>query len=440
MTACRAAVPLLVLYAWAAQDADRAVTRLMRGKEVRVLHRAGVSAGLDLVVVAAGAYLGPGEAVYWSAETSLGLFLQQRDNAGRIYRIAAESGPAGGGYEIRMERATPTEVVFSLTPEKGRRVPNLKFIYDPRAKALVKRLETCAFSMYRVFPAGQRAVLAGADSSRLIAVEFDPSLDPPFRVLAGAAAAAFTKRLKTSEHITELGTAQRREILILPHDPPSLRFGPENRFTLALRETQGAVPEGPALLIAEKAGAADRRFPLPQSTYDEFAAQRPARVKDGYRREHTRIAESIGPVQLAEGALWIAKSFYDSEGTTGVGGFGYFDTEARRYVLFSPPAVRAWSASSMLVEQEAAWLGLVNHSEWRGFPGGLLRFDRASRTATVLPLPDVIGDIARVGDRLILATEFGIALYDGSTIRRYFIDETTAGRLRVVEAPPSKTR
>lgn len=436
----RSAVLLLALSSLAAQDADRAVLRLMEGKQRRILHRASVSPELDLVVTAAGLYLGSGDAFYWNQETALGLFLQQRNNPGRVYRIAEEHGRADDTDELLLERATASEVVFSCTPFKGRRCPNLKFAYDMRAKALVKRMDTGAFAMYRVFLEGQKAVLAGADATRLVAVEYRPSIEKQFRILEGAAAPRYTNQFKTMEGVAGLGAQQHREIIVLRPEPPSLSFGPGSRFTLAVRNQAGNSVEDLSLVVTEKEGDTVRRFPLPQSTYDEFAKARPARAKDGYVREHTRIEEHIGPVEIAGGTLWLAKVFYDAEGTTGVGGFGFFDPVTRRYVLFSPPEVKDYSASALLVEPETVWLGLTRGGEYRGFPGGLLRFDRTTHTAAVISLPELIFDIARLGSHLVMATEFGIAVYDGASLRRYFVDETTSGRLRIVEALPAKTQ
>ncbi len=81
---------------------------------------------------------------------------------------------------------------------------------------------------------------------------------------------------------------------------------------------------------------------MPQSSYDEFARMRPERVKDGYPREQTKIQESIGPGRCWTGVLWFGKSFYDGEGITGVGGFGYFDT-AQAGVSNLLPAGNRWT-------------------------------------------------------------------------------------------------
>src|SRR5262249_30141629 len=101
---------------------------------------------------------------------------------------------------------------------------------------------------------------------------------------------------------------------------------------------------------------------LPQSSYDEFARARPARVKDGYGREST-IDERVGAYQTIGDRIWFGKAFYDGEGTTGVGGIGSFDTGSNRFTIFSVPEMYSWSVSALLVEADAVWAGLVRYPE-----------------------------------------------------------------------------
>ena len=175
-------------------------------------------------------------------------------------------------------------------------------------------------------------------------------------------------------------------------------------------------------------------FLFPESTYEEFSAARPARVSNGYRREGTEMNERIGPWQIVDGTLWFAKTFYDGEGMTGVGGFGYFDVQERRYRLFSPAAIRDWSVSAMLVEPDAVWLGLVHNGEYGSTGGGVLRFDRHTQQVTHYELREIVHQFARIQGRLLMATDFGAAVLDGTSLGRFFVDQTSDGRLRVAEA------
>jgi hypothetical protein len=157
-------------------------------------------------------------------------------------------------------------------------------------------------------------------------------------------------------------------------------------------------------------------------------------VKDGYTKGHTEMNEQIGPWQIADETLWFAKTFYDSEGMSGVGGFGYFDVDTRAYRIFSPEEVRHFSASTMMVENDAVWLGLVQCSEWAARPGGLLRFDRETKDIKKVRFHEIITSIHRAGDALVLGSDMGVAVLEGGKVRRFFVDETTDGRLRMAEA------
>ncbi len=425
-----------------AAEADRTVAPAMRRAapnvhRIRVLQRASVDPELDLII-ALGAPEGwppeDGEGGWWGDKTALGLFLQRRDRPDVVYQIAVESGRGDADCYARVERATATDVVLSCTPEKGRRGPNRKFVYDIRAKALVKRIHYDPFAMQRVFVSGDQAVLVGSDFRRLAAVEYRPGRAPAFRLLNGAPAEQWTGRVRTSAGTVGAGAELRTEIYIEREQFKPTPFGPRHRFTLAQEDTTVPEPQQKRLLVLDGTGQRVERYPLPRRTYEEFANARPRRVADGYSRSGTEMNDEIGPWQIADGTLWFGKTFYDGEGMTGVGGFGYFDTSERKYRVYSPPEIADWSVTAMLVEPEAVWLALARHGEWGSSGGGLLRFDRGTEKVESLELRDIASAISRVGDRLLIATEFGAAVFGEHRLRRYFLDQTTDGRLRVVEA------
>ena len=298
---------------------------------------------------------------------ALGIFLQRRNRPDVVYRVGVEKGPKDIDCTARLERATSTEVVISCTPEKGRLGPMRKFVYDSRAKALVKQFDYPPYEMARIFASGERAVLVGSDYQELTAAEYDPERTPSFRILGGAEKARWTRRVQTTTGT--VGLEVRREISIEPEPLKEAHFGSERRFALSNGR-----------LITERTRRGVIRHRLPQSTYDEFARVRPGRVRNGYRRQGTTVDEKIGPWQVEGERLWFGKTFYDSEGYTGVGGFGYFDAVKKKYRIWSPPEVTASSVSAILVEPETVWLGLVWNGEYGPAPGGLVAFDRKRST------------------------------------------------------------
>lgn len=183
--------------------------------------------------------------------------------------------------------------------------------------------------------------------------------------------------------------------------------------------------------------AADRALPRlfaarpPQSTYLEFARARPKRAEDGYLEDSTRIDETVGPYQEDADGLWFGKTFYDGEGTSGVGGIGSVNT-AGVYQMIRIPELFDWSVSGLLVEADTIWVARVTHSEGADHSGGLLEYNRHSRRARVHPVSDVITSIARVEGALFLGTTHGVYLFRSGARLRYRMEPDIEERMTVV--------
>jgi streptogramin lyase len=144
--------------------------------------------------------------------------------------------------------------------------------------------------------------------------------------------------------------------------------------------------------------------------------------------------EETGPIDRDGDRLWFGKTFYDGEGMSGVGGFGYYDVSTSALTTFSPPELRDFSVSALHVTPDAVWLSLVSRGEWGDSAGGLLRFDKSTAEVKRFALPDVVADINSFNGNIVMATDFGIAVTDGDKIHRYFVDRTSGGALVTVEA------
>jgi len=184
--------------------------------------------------------------------------------------------------------------------------------------------------------------------------------------------------------------------------------------------------------VSQAIGGQNRRYRLPRSSFDEFAKARPARVADGYGREDTAFGDRIGPWHLDGETLWFGKTFYDGEGSTGIGGFGYFDTTRREFRVFTSSAIADSSVSALLVQPDAIWLALMRRGEYGDSGSGLVRFDRRTEVFQPFEIGDGIGrGFASVGELLVLATDQGITVLNHNEVRRYIVDQTTDRRLRV---------
>jgi hypothetical protein len=404
-----AALSLCFSFLFAAPRPETAVFGAFRQVDTGLSHfvqlqRTSVTAELDLVIAMGSPQELPAEnrSISWAEDRKIGLFLQEKNRAERVYLLATKSGFPD--CEARIEQVTATDAVISCRAEKSEQLPNQKWVYDVRAKSLVRQLSYQPFAMSRVFlraagpsrPNG--AVLVGTNRQRLIAIEYHSDEEPAFRVLSDAAAQMWTGRV----HVVA-GTEGM---------PP--------RNVIAIENDKAAFP---ALIPA-----------LPRTTYDRFAAARPQRVKNGYLRQNTEFTESIGPWRRHEGKIWFGKTFYDGEGSTGVGGFGYFDENEKKLQLFNPPEIADWSVSALDVTADFVWMALVSNGEYGGWSGGLLRYDRHRNSSLRLPLEDIALQLEHVNGKILAATNFGAAVVEDDQVRRFFVDQTTDGRWRVVPA------
>jgi len=154
--------------------------------------------------------------------------------------------------------------------------------------------------------------------------------------------------------------------------------------------------------------------PMPVSTLGEFEQARPEKAAAG--RE---IGEKIGPYQRVGKKIWVGKTFYDAEGSVGVGDIGYFDEATQDWRFLHIPEMVNWSTSAILVEPEAIWAGLSMNGEGAGSSGGLLHYDRTTNKVSIIPVADVILRIVRVGKRLYCGTSGGFAIIDQDHAQRF---------------------
>jgi hypothetical protein len=171
--------------------------------------------------------------------------------------------------------------------------------------------------------------------------------------------------------------------------------------------------------------------PLPTSTYAEFARARPERVKQGYDSQ-SFIGEGIGAYYALGDRVWVGKSFYDREGSSGVGAIGYVDASGV-YTFLTIPDVVDWSVSSLWVEEDSIWAGLVSDGESAARSGGLLEYSRKTQRATVHTVPDVIHSIARVDGATFLGTSHGVYVIRNGQRTRYRMEPDITGRSVLIE-------
>ena len=178
----------------------------------------------------------------------------------------------------------------------------------------------------------------------------------------------------------------------------------------------------------QKTAPAPRQIRLRQSSLAEFRKARPEAARNGGPRPPV-IEERVEAWQRLDGRIWWAKGFYDGEGWTGVGGFGYFDEWTGERRSYSPPELVDWSVGTMLVERDSVWLALVRYGEWGSGGGGVWRFDRIrEEMERVGGRGLIVREMERVGTDIVMATDWGAMVWDGTRLRRFAVDHR--GELR----------
>ena len=192
--------------------------------------------------------------------------------------------------------------------------------------------------------------------------------------------------------------------------------------------------------IIERTSSGSKLYSLPHSsfeTYKRLHATDPANTLShvSTAKDYQGL-EVIGPYQIEGSRIWFGNQYYDGEGETGVGAFGYFDLETRKYVLFSPPEVAHYEVSALLVQPDAIWLALDQFGEDIGTsPVALVRWDRADHHVRSCSLEFVIHKIrpdTKNPALLLLSTHDGYALFQDGNVKRFRVERSSDGKQRAV--------
>jgi hypothetical protein len=359
----------------------------------------------------------------WTTKDRLGVLLQDRNHPDNVQTLAVEPGPHDD-CSARIEHVTAEELVLSCTAEKGGNYDNQNFVYDIRARKLVSHFSYPPFFAARVVHGRNGPQFAMADNQRLLLVDIDAATGEP-RVVPEAEARPVLAQIPMMEN--SFGDPREPQVLHVPapEPEPDAGFGPGGRFQLAkVKNKYGS--EYPVVREGQKV------YALPQTDLETWRRARPDDAKTPLQLDPAEMNEQIGPHQLEDGRLWFGKTFYNSEGLTGVGGFGYFDTATAQYRLIAPPEMYAWSVSAILVEPESVWLALTRRGEYGNYPGGLLRWDRKAARAQHWDVASVAVNIVRAGEAIWLGTADGIVALRGDEVTSYFVDRAASGGYRIV--------
>lgn len=370
-----------------------------------------------------GLYLSTSNGVSILERGKLTRFVVKPDSDGKLGLVRVTPAPPGPPLTTVYEQ--PVDATYLLSIATGQRTDpqmtqvRIRLIERANAKHfwdLATFSESSISLGWRVLRADSGSVVFSRDG--------DYGADHRVKVFFDSKSKKILKRVNYSTHIgiDSVSPATVSEVLAIP---PA--------FVQELTKTPPRVSpgaDGDSLLPPEVRG-----HPMPSSSYDDFSRARPERVEDGYDRESTGVGEAFGPYQRVGSRLWFGKTFYDGEGTTGVGGFGYFDIPTSSYRFLPVKELAPWSVSAVLVEDRYAWIGLVGHPEGADYSGGLLQYDLQTGAVRKYPVEEVVLRILRLGSKVYLATQSGVSVIEQDRlVARYVVEPAREGGYALIQS------
>ena len=339
--------------------------------------------------------------------------------------LAWELAIQSAAGSVKVERADDRSILLHFEGEK-QAPKKQKFIFDVSSKRLLKKWDTpLSVRDLLTFHGRLYAVVAHPEESAIIRLDKGEPLQVMGSERDSVLARSEKKRLSGRVRLLSIGSQGQFKVRRISQE--------RNLF-----RTQVAG-------IEERIGGEIKLHELPRSKFEELARYRPASARPKYKK-FTYGAEGIGPYQIVEDRFWFGQTFYGGEGWTGIGGFGYFDPEDKRYVVFSPPEIIRWSVSALFVDKKNIWLGLMYRGEWGNHSGGLLHYRRYSGQTRKFDLGEhygyqIIHQIKSERRRFAtyVATNAGLFILGASaspSLTRYFFEPLLDGGVDIVKNPP----
>jgi hypothetical protein len=150
------------------------------------------------------------------------------------------------------------------------------------------------------------------------------------------------------------------------------------------------------------------------------------------------IESDIGPYVERDGKIWFATTFYDGEGTSGIGAIGSFDIASHHYEMEYLPEIIHRSASVMILDGDNLWIGLQQRPEGADIGKGLLRYNIQSGAVQTFPIPDVIYTLNFAGDALYCGTSHGLYMLRADHLTQLRFEPDVTSRLIMVPRPIEK--
>ncbi len=361
---------------------------------------------------------------------------QSGQSATRIYRVEQPASSHSGLFEDVHAVKTSAEGVLLISYPENWSGPNYWWLAWPSEDQTNVALRRWAsYRMDRVVPHLQRTYYAGINGRRRVVLALKAAGEP--EIVTGPIREAVLEQTPIERETYGAASGS-------PTPPPEIRHTREDERRLSVTATGGAScsvhSNYSALFGTEPATLTrtmDRKiesFGLRRFSSEEYRRLR-REAGDPWLRTDSdyQLVTAIGPVQAEGNRIWFGRAFYDAEGLSGIGGFGYLDCEAGEFREFFPVQGVRYMAQSMLVEPEAVWLSMTSFGEYGNASAGLLRWDRRKGWATLRTDMPLAAHVLREGPHLVLLHSGGVSVLTGEHIRHFAVAENPDDSLVVVE-------
>ena len=140
-------------------------------------------------------------------------------------------------------------------------------------------------------------------------------------------------------------------------------------------------------------------------------------------RPHLRVGyeedEDVGPCVEQNGVLWFGLTFYEGEGSDGVGGIGRYDLATKKMEVRRPLWLRDKSIDALAYDGRLLWFSASQHFEHGGPSYGLVRYDWERDELQPMRGDDVpcmgAGDVMWDGASLWVSNSLVVSQLDSAT-------------------------
>jgi hypothetical protein len=168
-------------------------------------------------------------------------------------------------------------------------------------------------------------------------------------------------------------------------------------------------------------------YPAPSLTMREYLERRKQAGVVEINQPPLKLEPKIGPAALDGNTLWFVTTFYDGEGTSGLGGIGAFHLETNTYTMMHPRRLVPYAGSALLLDGDDVWIGMMTRPEGAAFGTGLLRFNRRTKETQRYEVLDYVYTIDRLGDAIYVGTVNGLYVVRGNALAHYRFEPDESG-------------